>query len=402
MPFKNKIEAVNQYIVSVQDELLADLKSLIGIPSITYQEGNAVEFLAQKMRSFGFDEVKVDPVGNLLGRVGSGKPVFLYDAHIDTVGAGELSDWAHPPFEAEFKNGILSGRGAVDDKGCLMAITYAARALKALNLDKGFTLWVSASVAEEDVEGSCVAAMMKESPDLKPDYILVAEASENRIIRGHKGRALIQITIPGKAAHASAAWHGENALIKALPVVERIDGFNAFIEDPFLGKGTIEVTNLLCDTPSLNTIPGKATIICDRRISCAETQAEIIREAENFIRDIPGAKAAINTEKVTSYTGYQIECEDYFPSWVIAEEHPLIQAGVKTYELLFNKKAEVTRWDFCTNATHLCGRTGIPSMGFGPGEESLCHTSQDQVSFTELLDALRFYVMLPLVASHNS
>ena len=243
--------------------------------------------------------------------------------------------------------------------------------------------------------------MMEEAPELKPDYVLVAEASEGKIIRGHKGRALIQITIPGKAVHASAAWRGDNALIKALPVVERIDKYNEFTEDSFLGKGTIEVTNLICDSPSLNTIPGKATIVCDRRISCGESVEDLLAETQQFYQDIPGAHAAIITEDVTTYKGYRIECLDYFPSWVVSEESTLIKAGVEAYKALFEREPEVTKWDFCTNATHLCGRMSIPTIGFGPGEESLCHTSQDSVSIDELLDAVRFYTFMPILLTAN-
>ena len=115
---------------------------------------------------------------------------------------------------------------------------------------------MSGFISEEDVEGSCVKAMLEENPDIKPDFVLVAESSNNRVIRGHKGRALIKITVPGKCAHASTAWRGDNALVKALPIMDKVDKFQDFVEDPFLGKGSIEVTMVDCKAPSLNTIPG--------------------------------------------------------------------------------------------------------------------------------------------------
>ncbi len=72
-----------------------------------------------------------------------------------------------------------------------------------------------------------------------------------------------------------------------------------------------------CDTPSLNTIPGEAVITCDRRISCGESIADLLAEIAPMIEDVKGATARIDREKVTTYTGYQIECTDYFPSWVL-------------------------------------------------------------------------------------
>ncbi|HWQ96825.1 MAG TPA: YgeY family selenium metabolism-linked hydrolase [Clostridia bacterium] len=396
MDQKIALAAIDSYVSAHADEVVAFLKEFIAIRSVTYEEGEAIKFFAGKLKEFGFDEVRIDAVGNALGRVGSGKTTLLYDAHIDTVEPGNPAVWGMNPLEAQVVDGVLRGRGAVDDKGCLTAAAFAGRAIKELGLETDFTLWVSASISEEDVEGSCVKAMMEESSDIKPDYILVAESSDNRIVRGHKGRALIKIDVPGKCAHASAAWRGENALIKSLPIMDRIDKYNDFVEDPFLGRGTIEVTKIECDTPSLNTIPGGAVITCDRRISCGETIEELLQEIEPMIADVKGASARIDTEHVTTYTGYQMECVDYFPSWVLEEQHPLIQAGVAAYIGMFEREPVVGRWDFCTNATHLCGRMGIPAIGYGPGDSSLCHSTDDKVPVAELLDAIRFYAALPL------
>ncbi|WP_245611929.1 peptidase dimerization domain-containing protein [endosymbiont 'TC1' of Trimyema compressum] len=217
-------------------------------------------------------------------------------------------------------------------------------------MDKDFTMWVSGSLSEEDVEGSCVEEMMKVNSDIKPDFVVVAEASEMHIMRGHKGRALIKITVPGKAAHASAAHVGDNALIKALPIIEGIDKMTDLGEDSVLGKGTIEVTKVDCKTPSLNTIPGEAVIYADRRISCGETREQLIAEVQPLLDKVPGSKAVIDMEYYDTYTGYHVEAEDYFPSWILPEEHPLIQAGVEAFEATFNQKCDLSVWAFCTNA----------------------------------------------------
>ncbi len=395
---KEALAQIKEYVKAQEDEVVQFLKDFIAIESVTYNEGNAIQFLAGKMKEFGFDEVRVDPVGNVVGRVGSGKTVLMYDSHIDTVELGDPADWGMDPLKAEMEEGkVLRGRGAVDDKGCLTGITFAGKALKALGLDKDFTLWVSGSISEEDVEGSCVKAMLEENPDIKPDFVLVAESSNNRVIRGHKGRALIKITVPGKCAHASTAWRGDNALVKALPIMDKVDKFQDFVEDPFLGKGSIEVTMVDCKAPSLNTIPGEAVITCDRRISCGETIDELLKEASQFYEGIDGVTAAIDTEKVKTYTGYDITCVDYFPSWVMPEDHPLIQAGVETFTELFDKAPVVDKWEFCTNATHMCGRLGIPAIGYGPGDDSLCHSTQDKVPVDELMDAICFYASLPIM-----
>ncbi len=395
------VEKIQNFMDAHKDEMVDFLCEFIAIKSVTYEEGPAVEWYRCKLKEFGFDEVRVDAVGNCLGRVGSGNTVLLYDAHIDTVEPGDTAEWGFDPLQAKIEAGMVFGRGAGDDKACLTAFAFAGRALKELGMDGEFTFWLSASISEEDVEGSCVKAMMEENNDIKPDYIVVGEASEMRIIRGHKGRALLKVEVPGKAAHASAAWRGENSLTKSIPLLQKVDAYIEFAEDPFLGRGSIEVTNLKCNTPSLNTIPGKTTVFIDRRIACGEDKAELIQEIEPWVKEVQG-NISIDTEQVTTYTGYQIEQEDYFPSWVVPKEHPLIQAGIHTFSTLFGTQPVVGAWDFCSNATYLCGRTGIPSIGFGPGDGSLAHSTQDSVPINEMVDAAKFYALFPFLISDST
>lgn len=395
----NFASKINGFVDQEKDKILDFLMELIAIESVTSNEGNATKYLSKKMKEFDFDEVRIDKVGNVLGRIGSGKTVILFDAHIDTVELGDESEWGFNPIKPQIRDGYIHGRGVVDDKGCLAGIVYAGKAIKALGLDKDFTLWISGSVSEESATGYGAYAMLLESPDIKPDYILVAEASEGRIIRGHKGKALLKIKVPGKCAHASAAWRGENALIKALPIIEGIDKLNNFKEDAFLGKGTIEVTNVECKTPSLNTIPGEVTIISDCRISSGESMEDILDEIKPLINNINGVKAEITTEKLNTYTGYEFTRVDYYPSWVIPVEHKIVTSGIEAYRVILNREPVVGRWDFCTNATFLCGKFGIPSLGFGPGDGTLCHSNEERLSIKELLEAIRFYSVFPLIIS---
>jgi putative selenium metabolism hydrolase len=258
-------------------------------------------------------------------------------------------------------------------------------------------MWVSGSLCEEDVEGSAVQAMMQINKDIKPDGVVVAECSSNHIIRGHKGRALIRITVPGKCAHGSEAWRGDNALVKALPVINGIDKLKFTKADPQLGSGTIEVTDCECFAPSHNTIPGKVIVTCDRRIACGESIDDLLSDVRPFIENIAGTTAEIDTEHVKTYREYDITCTDYFPSWVLPEDHPLVDASVKAYEAMFGgEKPVVGVLPCCTNATHFCGRMGIPSIVFGPGELADCHSTNDRVAIKELLKAIKFYAALPL------
>lgn len=393
--------AISAFMRQHRDEIVQFVTDLMRIESQTYDEGKAVARLAEQMKKLDYDEVRIDSAGNCLGRMGNGPISILADAHIDTVAPGDPADWGFDPLAGLVEDDCIKGRGIIDDKGCLSAMLYAGAALKQTGLGSNVTFWVSGSISEEDVEGSCVKAMMEEASDIHPDAIIVGEASGMRIVRGHKGRALIKMEVQGKAAHASAAWRGENALIKALPLIQGINDKNDFIEDPFLGGGTIEVTKVDCDTPSLNTIPGKVTVFADRRISRGETKDELLSELNPLLQTC-GAKAVIDTEKVTTYTGHTISQEDYFPSWELPADHPIIKSAVEAYTAITGDTAVIGKWDFCTNATYLCGITGIPSVGFGPGDESLCHGTEEKLSIDELLTAASVYTLIPVRIAENA
>lgn len=396
MDIQEASKKIGSYMDDHKDEIVDFLKKFVSIKSVTYEEGEAVEWFSGKLEEFGYDEVRIDPVGNCLGRVGSGDTVVLYDAHIDTVDPGTAEEWGFDPLDAQVRDGHVVGRGAGDDKACLTGFAYAGRALKELGLDKDFTFWLSASLSEEDVEGSCGRAMLEENTDIKPDYIVIGEASEMRVIRGHKGRALLKVDVPGKTAHASTAWKGDNSLIKSIPLMQNVDAYDDFEEDPLLGRGSINVTNIRCATPSFNTVPGKTTVFIDRRIARGERQEDLLNEIKPWADEI-GGTAKIDIEKVTTYNGYVVEQEDFFPSWLIEEDHPAIQKGVETFKTIFEKEPVVGVWDFCSNATMLCGKTGIPGVGFGPGDGSLAHSTEDSVPIDELVGAAKFYALYPVV-----
>jgi acetylornithine deacetylase/succinyl-diaminopimelate desuccinylase-like protein len=96
-----------------------------------------------------------------------------------------------------------------------------------------------------------------------------------------------------------------------------------------------------------------------------------------------------------SYTGFVFPEEKYFPAWALPENHVLVQAAVEASELYFNKTTKTGKWDFCTNGNYWMGKAGIPSIGFGPGDEIYAHTVLDQIPLQEVVDATGFYALLP-------
>jgi putative selenium metabolism hydrolase len=131
------------------------LRDMIAIPSESCQEKDVIQRIQKEMLSVGFDKVDIDPMGNIIGTIGSGRHLIAYDAHIDTVGVGNVDNWEHDPYHGFEDEEIIIGRGASDQDGGMAAMVYAGNIIKDLGLEKDYTLLMTGTVQEEDCDGLC-------------------------------------------------------------------------------------------------------------------------------------------------------------------------------------------------------------------------------------------------------
>jgi acetylornithine deacetylase/succinyl-diaminopimelate desuccinylase-like protein len=161
-PFWTGGSRVSIHFPASRAEAMANfLQDLVRIPSLSTQEEAVAIRIAQEMRRVGFDEVRTDRIGNVIGRVGSGQgPKLLFDGHMDVVNVGDPARWRHPPYGAVIEDGILYGRGACDMKGGLAAMVYAVGALLSAGVQLAGDLYVVAVVQEEPWEGMAMRALV--------------------------------------------------------------------------------------------------------------------------------------------------------------------------------------------------------------------------------------------------
>lgn len=186
-----------------ENDLIAFCQKLVQTQSYSGHEEPVIRLAEQKMKALGFDEVVIDSMGNLLGRIGNGPKSILFDSHLDTVEVNDADKWAVPPFGGQIVDGHLWGRGSVDMKSAAAASIYAAAIAKQNGLTDGKTIYVSCTVFEEDCDGENLKHLFKER-QLRPDYVVICEPSSNKIALGHKGKAQISIKTRGVSAHGSA------------------------------------------------------------------------------------------------------------------------------------------------------------------------------------------------------
>ena len=374
------------------DELIAFAQSLIRIKSYSGQEEEVIRFIAQKMFGLGYDEVSIDSMGNLLGRIGAGEKSILFDSHVDTVEVNDERDWEIHPFSGEIVDGRLYGRGSVDMKSSVAASIYAGAAARRLGLHSGKTVYVSCTVFEEDCDGENLKHLFHEL-HLRPDFAVICEPSNNKIALGHKGKLQVSIKTRGVSAHGSAPEKGRNAIYEMAEIIQRVEEKNRELMKREKPRGTLVLSRISSVSASLNAVPSECEVYLDRRIIPEETEAEIRQEMNRLIEG-KNATWEIGTLRRKSWTGKEIQYEPFHPAWRIDPNHELTGACKAAYRETFgDEPSEFDFWDFSTNAVTPVSM-GIPTVGFGPGDYKLAHMRNENCEVEQIIDACKFYAGL--------
>lgn len=428
-------KAIKEASESYKADMTRFLRDLVAIPGESCGEEGVINRIAQEMEKVGFDKVEIDPMGNVLGYMGSGKTLIGYDAHIDTVGLGKLSNWNFDPYEGYESETEIGGRGTSDQLGGIVSAVYGAKVMKDLGLlsDK-YRVVVTGTVQEEDCDGLCWQYIINEDK-VRPEFVVSTEPTDGGIYRGQRGRMEIRIDVKGVSCHGSAPERGDNAIYKMSDILQDVRALNEndadddkavkglvkmldekynpeWREANFLGRGTVTVSEIFFTSPSRCAVADSCAVSLDRRMTAGETWESCLDE----IRALPAVKKYGDDVVVSmyeysrpSYKGlvYPIEC--YFPTWVIPEDHKVTKALEEAYKNLYGsarigteetaemRKARplTDKWTFSTNGVSIMGRNGIPCIGFGPGAEAQAHAPNEKTWKQDLVTCAAVYAALP-------
>jgi putative selenium metabolism hydrolase len=394
---QENVNEIQKRVSASREDIIEFLREICAIPSMDSQIGPVGERVQAEMRKLGFDEVRFDKMGNTIGRIGNGPKVLVMDSHIDTVGIGDPTIWDWDPFVGEVKDGMLYARGACDEKGSTPGMIYGLAIARDLGLLEGWTAYYFGNM-EEWCDGIAPNTFVEVDPKVRPDYVVIGEPTKMLTYRGHKGRVEIKVVAKGRSAHAASNHLGDNAIYKLLPLIAGIRDLEPSLGDhEFLGHGKITVSDMTVRTPSINAVPDEATVFIDRRLTFGEDKNAAIEQVRALIP--PEHRASVTVEEMfydePSYTGFVFPVDKYFPAWAYPDEHPLVQAGQQARKAIGLPDAPSSKWNFSTNGIYWAGKAGIPSIGFGPGDEETAHTILDSVSLEDVVKATEFYAILP-------
>lgn len=378
--------------MDISNDLLAFAQDLVRIQSYSGQEGELARFIAARMGALDFDEVTIDRWGNVLGRVGDGERAILFDSHTDTVTVTDEDQWQVPPFSGEIRDGRLWGRGAVDMKSGLAASVYAAAGAKRRGLLSGKRVYVTCTVDEEYCDGEGLKHLLADRA-LRPDCAVICEPSSNLISIGHKGKAQVIVRTRGVSAHGSAPEKGVNAVYEMAEIIQRVERAHQALAQAGGRGGTLVLARIASTGVSLNAVPSACEIYLDRRMVMGETEADIRAEMDQLVagKDAAWELGVLHRQ---TWTGEELVYAPLHPPWEISREHPLTRAFDAAYTEVFGHAPEkYDFWDFSTNAVAVV-HSGVPTIGFGPGENKLAHMRDESCPTREIIDSSEVYTQV--------
>ncbi|MDO5696052.1 MAG: YgeY family selenium metabolism-linked hydrolase [Eubacteriales bacterium] len=440
-------DAIKEAAQNYEAAMTKFLRDTIKLPSESCHEGPKAKRIQEEMDMLGFNKTWIDPLGNVMGWMGTGEKVICFDGHIDTVGIGNIDNWDFDPHEGYETDVEIGGRGVSDQTGGVISAVYACKIMKDLGLlnDK-YTAMVVGSVQEEDCDGMCWEYILKKDVQIpgyeklcKPEFVVSTEPTDGGIYRGQRGRMEIRIDVKGVSCHGSAPERGDNAIYKMAEILKEVEQLNEnpaddsveikglvkmldekynpeYKEANFLGRGTVTTSEIFFTSPSRCAVADSCAISLDRRMTAGETWQSCLKEIE----DLPavkkhGAVVSMYQYDRPSWTGEQYPIECYFPTWVIPEDHKVTKSLEKAYKSLYGDKrigpeAEMPKrsarpltdkWTFSTNGVSIMGRNGIPVIGFGPGAEDQAHAPNEITWKQDLVMCAAVYAALPTIYTQD-
>ncbi len=370
-------------------QLIGFCQKMIRAKSYSGQENLVAAEMEAFAKANGFSDVYVDPYGNCICHIKGSRPgpKVLFDGHMDTVPVPDPAAWEHDPFGAEVTDGKMYGRGTSDMKGALSAM-LAAAAWFYEDCKGGFAgdIYVAGVVHEECFEG---VAAREISAYVKPDYVVIGEASQLNVKIGQRGRAEIVVETYGVPAHSANPEKGVNAVYKMCHIIEEIQKLVPTHHDT-LGDGILELTDIKSEPyPGASVVPSYCRATYDRRLLTGETKEGVLAPLQQLLqrmmKEDPQLKAkvsyAVGEEKC--YTGNNISGERFFPGWLYSKDDTFVQ-DVYSELCTMGFSPEITQYNFCTNGSHYAGEAGIRTLGIGPSRENLAHTINEYIELEQL------------------
>ena len=353
------------------DETIKLLTQMLEFYSPSGHEENLANFLRDKLAEFGFKNVRLDKVGNVIGEVGSGSPTVLLCGHMDTV-PGRL------PVKIEGRR--IYGRGAVDAKSSLAAMIVASS--KLVDQEMGGRVIV-ACVVDEEGKGRGVRQLVRNK--LGVDYAVFGEPSGiDSITIGYKGRLLVKILCETEPGHVGAPRGFNNAIEKNYGLWRQIEAWASKERKPsrsMFYSTTACLTGIRGGEAS-NVIPSKCALKVDVRLPPSLNCQKGINELNAIIQQFKLKNLGV---------GVKMRIEDKVEPFIAKKDSMVVKALTQAIEETVKGPVKLLRKTGTGDMNIFATKTRVPAVTYGLGDSKLSHTLNEYIEIKDYLASIEVY-----------
>jgi acetylornithine deacetylase/succinyl-diaminopimelate desuccinylase family protein len=322
---------------------------------------------------------------NVLCHIGSGRPSLAFICHMDVVPAG--ASWTRPPYEGVVEGDRVYGRGATDNKGALATVLAAAASVSnVVEKSSGGTVTIVAVADEEQGNAYGISYLINEV-GFRPDYAIVCEPTSCKsVVIAEKGILRLKLRSRGKPAHGSRPEEGVNAIVKLSKVLARLEGFRmSYEEHPLFTAPTINI-GVIHGGEAVNVVPSECTCTLDIRYLPSQTPEKILAEMRAFIEEVRKEDPQVNVEA---------EITEFEEPLLMPQGNALIKLLEECSMKAAGFKPVIRGMSGGTVAKPLF-KKGVLSVVYGPGDEQVCHKTDEYIEISQLKLASQIYAEVML------
>ncbi|MEC9144989.1 MAG: succinyl-diaminopimelate desuccinylase [Pseudomonadota bacterium] len=272
---------------------------LIRCPSVTPQEGGALDCLEAELSGLGFacerlpfgeGDARID---NLFARRGGAGPHLCFAGHTDVVPVGDMAAWTHDPFAAEISDGRLYGRGAADMKSGIAAFVAAIARVPAKDIDGSISLLITGDEEGDAVNGTVKMVEWAAANGHRPDMCIVGEPTSPQALgdvikNGRRGSLSGRLVVEGQQGHVAYPHLADNPVTRLLAMLAPVNGCELDAGTPHFGPSTANVTTVDVGNPATNVIPARAEAGFNIRFNTEHSADSLIGWLEEHFARIGG------------------------------------------------------------------------------------------------------------------
>ena len=269
---------------------------LVQCPSVTPEEGGALQLLETELSAAGFTCERVDRAGacNLFARWGDkgAKRSFGFNGHTDVVPVGDTSAWTKPPFGAEISGGMLWGRGATDMKSGVAAfIAAAVDHVQETPPDGAIVLTITGDEEGDATDGTVALLDWMTAQGEQMDVCLVGEPTcpemlGDMIKIGRRGSMSAWITLTGVQGHSAYPHRACNPLPAMARLVDKLATHRLDDGTDHFDASTLSVVNIDTGNPTTNVIPAECRATVNIRFNDAHSSDSLTTWLTSQIEEV--------------------------------------------------------------------------------------------------------------------